>query len=316
MAILAIDYGGTRIKFGLIEKGGKIIAVDQTPADPDGAIQQNLESIRHKAMKSFGKLLHTHTLSGIGIALPSIIDTNTNKVISRYVKYTSAVEFDFNDWAKKTWGLPLALENDARAALIGEWQYGAGKGCDDIVLLTLGTGVGSAVLAGGKLFKGRHLLAGSLIGHTSINIHGGPCNCGFYGCLEKEASTWSLPDLIKSHAHHGESSLTKIESPGYAQLFEEADKGDALAIALLEKSLKAWATGVVNLVHAYDPELIIIGGGIMRQHQRILPYIRKTVDQYAWLPPETTRIVAAQQMDYAGLLGMEYLTHSLNTRSH
>jgi glucokinase len=310
MAILAIDYGGTRIKFGLIEKGGKIIAADQAAAAPDSTIEQNLETIHHKALTSFGRLFPTHPLTGIGIALPSIIDTTTNQVVSRYVKYTSAVGFNFSDWAKRTWDLPLTLENDARAALIGEWQYGAGKGCDDIVLLTLGTGVGSAVLSNGKLFKGKHLLAGSLTGHTSINVHGAPCNCGFYGCLEREASTWSLPDMIKSHAHLAESSLAKIEKPEYIHLFEAAEKGDALATALLEKSLKAWATGVVNLVHAYDPELIIIGGGIMRQHHRILPYIRKTVDQYAWLPPGTTRIVAAQQMDYAGLLGMEYLTQN------
>jgi len=309
MAILAIDYGGTRIKFGLIEKGGKIIAVDHVAADPDGTIRENLASIHHKALISFDK--HLHNLSGIGIALPSIIDSEKNQVVSRYVKYTSAVEFDFNDWAKKTWDLPLAMENDARAALIGEWQYGAGKDCDDIVLLTLGTGVGSAVLSGGKLFKGKHLLAGSLSGHSSINFQGEPCNCGFYGCLEKEASTWSLPQMIKSHPGFVTSSLAKIERPEYIHLFEEADKDDPLAKTLLEKSLKAWATGVVNLVHAYDPDLIIIGGGIMRQQEKILPYIRKTVDQYAWLPPGTTRIAAAQQTDYAGLLGMEYLTNTL-----
>lgn len=316
MAILAIDYGGTRIKFGLLEKEGNIIAVDLVKADPDDTIEKNLDTIHRQALASFAHLLPTHPLTGIGIALPSIVDTKTNRVVSRYVKYTSAAGFDFNDWAKRTWGLPLAMENDARAALIGEWQYGAGKGFDDIVLLTLGTGVGSAVLSGGQLFKGRHLLAGSLTGHTSINVHGAWCNCGFYGCLEKEASTWALPDMIKSHAHLGESSLSAIERPEYLHLFEAAEKGDVLATALLEKSLKAWATGVVNLVHAYDPELIIIGGGIMRQHHRILPFIRKTVDQYAWLPPGTARIVAAQQIDYAGLLGMEYLTHSLNKTSH
>jgi len=312
MAVLSIDYGGTRIKFGLIEKGGEIIAVDYVAADPDGAIEKNLENIQRQAETSFGNHLQTHPLTGIGIALPSIIDTTTNRVVSRYVKYTGAAEFDFNTWAKRTWDLPLALENDARAALVGEWQYGAGKGCNDIVLLTLGTGVGSAVLVEGKLFRGKHLLAGSLTGHISVNIHGGPCNCGFYGCLEKEASTWSLPGMIKSHAHLAESALSKIEKPEYIHLFEAAEKGDTLATALLEKSLKAWATAVVNLVHAYDPDLIIIGGGIMRQQDRILPYIRKTVDQYAWLPPGTTRIAAARQMDYAGLLGMEYLTHSLN----
>jgi len=312
MAVLTIDFGGTRVKFGIIEKGGKIIAVDQVKALPDSSIEDNLKMISRLAQSSFKEHISSHTLSGVGIALPSIVDTQTNRVVSQYVKYTSALEFGFDDWAKGEWGVPLAMENDARAALVGEWQYGAGKGCNDIVLLTIGTGVGSAVLVDGKLFKGRHLVAGNLAGHMSINVNGDPCNCGFFGCLESEASTWALPSIISKQPHLTESSLSKIASPQYSHLFEEAQKGDALAIALVEQSLKAWGTTVINLIHAYDPEMIIIGGGVMRQEQKILPYIQQMVDQYAWLPQGTTRLTAAVQVDYAGLLGMEYLTHNLN----
>lgn len=312
MAVLAIDFGGTRVKFGIIERGGKIIAVDQVKALPASSIEDNLKMIGGRALTSFKEWFSSHSLSGIGIALPSIVDTQANKVVSRYVKYTSALEFDFNEWAKREWGTPLAMENDARAALVGEWQYGAGKGCNDIVLLTLGTGVGSAVLVDGKLFKGRHLLAGSLAGHISINVSGNECNCGFFGCLESEASSWALPSIISRQRGLSESSLSKITSPQYSHLFEEAQKGDALATSLLERSLRAWGTAVVNLIHAYDPEVIIIGGGIMRQEQKILPYIQRMVDRYAWLPAGTTRLAAAIQVDYAGLLGMEYLAHKLN----
>lgn len=310
--VLTIDFGGTRVKFGIIEKGGKVIAVDQVRALPESSIEDNLKMISQQALSSFKGQFSAHSLSGIGIALPSIVDTQAGRVVSRYVKYTSALEFDFADWAGREWGVPLAMENDARAALVGEWQYGAGKGCNDIVLLTIGTGVGSAVLVDGKLFKGRHLLAGNLAGHMSINVNGGPCNCGFFGCLESEASTWALPSIISKQPRRAESSLSKITSPQYSHLFEEAHKGDALAGSLVEQSMRAWGTAVVNLIHAYDPEMIIIGGGVMRQEQKILPYIQRMVDQYAWLPPGTTRLAAAMQVDYAGLLGMEYLTHNLN----
>jgi len=310
--VLTIDFGGTRVKFGIIEKGGKVIAVHQVRALPESSIEDNLKMISQQALSSFKGQFSSHSLSGIGIALPSIVDTEAGRVVSRYVKYTSALEFDFADWAGREWGVPLAMENDARAALVGEWQYGAGKGCNDIVLLTIGTGVGSAVLVDGKLFKGRHLLAGNLAGHMSINVNGGPCNCGFFGCLESEASTWALPSIISKQPRLAESSLSKITSPQYSHLFEEAHKGDALAGSLVEQSMRAWGTAVVNLIHAYDPEMIIIGGGVMRQEQKILPYIQRMVDQYAWLPPGTTRLAAAMQVDYAGLLGMEYLTHNLN----
>jgi glucokinase len=283
MAALTIDFGGTNVKFGIVEKGGEIVAVDQVRALPDSSIEDNLEMISKQSLISFKAYLASHSLSGIGIALPSIVDTQANRVVSRYVKYTSAKEFDFSGWASKEWGVPLAMENDARAALVGEWQYGAGKGCNDIVLLTLGTGVGSAVLVDGKLFKGRHMLAGSMAGHISINVHGESCNCGFFGCLEREASTWALPSIIKKHAQLSGSSLSGIAKPEYSHLFEEAQKGDALALALLEQSLKAWGTAVVNLIHAYDPEMIIIGGGVMRQQQTILSYMRRMVDQYAFI---------------------------------
>ncbi len=316
MAALTIDFGGTSVKFGIVEKGGEIVAVDQVRALPDSSIEDNLEMISKQSLISFKAYLSSHSLSGIRIALPSIVDTQANRVVSRYVKYTSAKEFDFSGWARREWGVPLAMENDARAALVGEWQYGAGKGCNDIVLLTLGTGVGSAVLVDGKLFKGRHLLAGSMAGHISINVHGEPCNCGFFGCLEREASTWALPSIIKKHAQSAGSSLSGIAVPEYSHLFEQAQKGDALAIALLEQSLKAWGTAVVNLIHAYDPEMIIIGGGIMRQQQTILSYMQRMVDQYAWLPAGTTKLAAAVQVDYAGLLGLEYLTHTLNTTNN
>jgi glucokinase len=312
MAVLTIDFGGTRVKLGIIERGGEIIAVDQLNALPECSIEENLEMISHQAHSTFKEYLSSNVLSGIGIALPSIVDPRSNRVVSRYVKYTSASEFDFDDWAKKEWGLPLLLENDARAALVGEWQYGAGRGCNDIVLLTIGTGVGSAVLLDGQIFRGTHLLAGSLAGHMSIHLDGNPCNCGYFGCLETEASTWALPSIIERQALLAESSLSKISLPQYSHLFEEAGKGDTLAVSLVEHSLKAWGVAVVNLIHAYDPEMIIIGGGVMRQKEMILPYIQGMVDRYAWLPPGTTRLVPAVQVDHAGLLGMEYLTHNLN----
>jgi len=311
MAIIAMDMGGTSIKVGIIGEGGNIISISKLEAAPNDGIEKNLNQIsKYIAQILSEKNISRVQLKAIGISVPSIVDDN-NRVLSRYVKYTDANEFDFNSWAKKEWGLPIAVENDARAALIGEWKYGAGKGYNDIALLTLGTGVGSAVLSEGKLYKGKHFLAGSMSGHISINYDGDPCNCGFFGCLETEASTWALPGIAARHPLFNKSSLSKIEKPEFIHLFDEADKGDELAEVLLKQCLKAWGTCAVNIVHAHDPELIIIGGGIMKQQSQILPFLQQMVDEYAWLPAGTIKIVAAQQIVYAGLLGMEYLAHSL-----
>ncbi|MEO6221410.1 MAG: ROK family protein [Ginsengibacter sp.] len=311
MAVIAIDMGGTRIKFGIIGEGGNIISIAKLEATPDESIETNLRQISNRITALLSeKNISREQLKAIGISVPSIVDEN-NRVLSRYVKYTDANEFDFNLWAKNEWSLPIAVENDARAALIGEWKYGAGKGYNNIALLTLGTGVGSAVLSEGKLYKGKHFLAGSMSGHMSINYNGVPCNCGFLGCLETEASTWALPDIAARHSLFNESSLSKIEKPEFIHLFEEADKGDELANVLFQQCLKAWGTCVVNIVHAHDPELIIVGGGVMKQQSKILPFLQQMTDEYAWLPAGTIKIVAAQQIVYAGLLGMEYLAHSV-----
>jgi glucokinase len=312
MAAIVMDMVGTRIKFGIINEGGNIISISKLEAAPNESIEKILDQIN----TCIAALLSEKKISGkqlkaIGISVPSIVDTNTNRVLSRYVKYTDANEFDFNSWAKKEWGLPIAVENDARAALIGEWKYGAGKGYNDIALLTLGTGVGSAVLSDGKLYKGTHFLAGSMSGHISINYDGDPCNCGFFGCLETEASTWALPRIASIHPLFNKSSLSRIKKPEFIHLFEADDKGDELAGILLKQCLKAWGTTVVNIIHAHDPGLIIIAGGIMKRQSQIIPFLQHMADEYACLPAGTIKIVAAQQVMYAGLLGMEYLAHSL-----
>lgn len=304
--------GGTRVKLGFIEEG-KLLFTSKLEAQPDKDIEENLNIVSHEVQR----LLNSHSVSrrelgGIGISFPCIVDSHSNRVLSNYVKYKDAHQFDFNAWADEHWDLPIVIENDARAALLGEWIHGAGKGYKNIVLLTLGTGVGSAVLNEGQLLRGKNYLAGNMAGHMSINMAGHACNCGFFGCLETEASTWALPEKAARHPLYSQSTLSHIGQPEFSHLFQEADNGDTLAKHLLQDCLKAWGVCAVNMVHAYDPEVIIIGGGIMKREEYILPYVQQMVDKYAWLSPGTTKILAAQQVEYAGLLGMDYLVSRLN----
>ena len=312
MITVAVDLGGTRVKLGFIEKG-KLLFTSKLEARPNRTIEESLEDVSLHVEQ----LLREHSLSqndlgGIGISFPGIVNSRANRVVSKYVKYTNAHQFDFNAWAAARWSLPVSVENDAHAALLGEWIYGAGKGYNSIVLLTLGTGVGSAVMLEGQLLKGKNYLAGNLAGHLSINSDGHDCNCGFFGCLETEASTWVLPQKARRDPMYKESSLAGLEQLEFAHLFEHADQGDPLAEKLLEDCLKNWGVCAVNMVHAYDPEVIIVGGGIMKRSASIIPYLQNMVDKYAWLDPGTTKIVGAQQIEYAGLLGMDYLVSKLN----
>jgi glucokinase len=279
----------------------------QMPANAEARLEMNLA----KASEGLKGLLDKNKiparqLEGIGVSFPGIVDTNENCVVSRYVKYGDAAGFDFNDWAQKRWGLPLGLENDARAALVGEWQYGAGRDYDNIAMITLGTGLGSAVLLNGRLLRGHNFIAGNLWGHISVNLNGTLCNCGNIGCLETEASAWILDKKFKGYAGYEHSRLNDANI-SFADIFQAAAEGDRIATELMNHCLHAWGTCAVSMVHAYDPEVLVISGGLMHQASIILPHLQMMIDKYSWLRPGTTRVLKSQQQVYAALLGLEYL---------
>ena len=304
---IGIDMGGTRIKIGLVSKG-TIVAASVISASAHVTLEERLEQIADHidAMLTENNCAPT----GIGIAFPGIVDSDKRIILSRYVKYPDAQNVNLSGWSKRRFGVGFEIENDARAALIGEWQYGAGRGCDNLVLVTLGTGFGTAALIHGKLLKGKHYHAGNLGGHISINFHGDDCNCGSVGCVETEGSTWALQRNITKDPEYATSALSAVSDVNFNTLFEFADQGDALAIRVRENCLNAWATGILNLILSYDPERIVIGGGIMKGNDLIIPQVRNLINRDSWINYYPIDLAVAQQVEYAGILGMYYI---LNT---
>ena len=307
---IGVDMGGTKIKLGLMHDG-KVEAHSSLAASSHVNLATRLEEIGDKV----DELLEAHNAQpvGIGIAFPGIVDNIRHKILSKYVKYPDARDFDFSHWAFNRWKIPVAVENDAKAALVGEWQFGNGKGCNDLVLITLGTGVGSAVMIEGKLLSGRNFVAGNLGGHMTINLHGKTCNCGGIGCLETESSTWALADEVKSAPELSASSLSHELDIDFKSLFKHAANGDGLALRIRDKCIKAWSLGTINLIHAFDPERIVVGGGIMESHQLVLPQIRRMIAAHSWVKDNPPELVAAAHPQKAGMLGMYYLL-TLNKR--
>ncbi len=305
---VGVDMGGTRIKIGLVGNG-ELIAAASIPASAHVSLAQRLDEIAVEV----NALLETHrcTPIGIGIAYPGIVDAQQKKILSKYVKYPDARNIDLEAWARDKWNIPLAIENDARAALVGEWQYGAGKNCSDLVLITLGTGVGSAALMDGKLVRGRYHLAGNLGGHMSINLHGSECNCGHTGCVESEASTWALKKIATGSPGFKASALSREPEIDFNTVFRLAREGDELAMRIRENCLKAWSFAIVNLILAYDPQRVVIGGGIMKSKDLIIPYVEKMIAKDNWINDNLIELVSAEQVEYAGILGMYYLTTQL-----
>jgi len=307
MVNIGVDLGGTSIKIGLV-KAGKVLIHTEIEAEADISFADKLPHIKQSIDQLLrDKKLFKSDLGGIGMAFPSIVDSKKMKILSKYVKYADADNIDLQKWARDAWGIPLLLENDARAALVGEWQMGAGRGARNLVFISLGTGVGSAVIIDGKLLKGAHFLAGNLGGHMIINFKGEPCNCGSFGCVETEASGWVLAQKFGDYPGLKQKEWAKDAPISFESIFTQAKKGDMLAKEIRDRCLKAWAAATINLVHAFDPEVIVMGGGIMKSKDQILPFIQEYVDTYTWLPPGTIKIVPAQQVKLAGIIGMAYL---------
>lgn len=309
-AVIAIDLGGTRIKLGLVS-GGNVLLTDRMNAQSDRGLQPRLPQIRD----AVDRLLATAGVSasdliGMSVAVPGIVDPVNRRVLSINDKYADAPQLALTDWAMDTWNVPLFLENDTRAALLGEWQYGSGRGYANVVLITLGTGIGTSAVIEGQLLRGKHFQAGILGGHFIQDTSGNRCNCGTIGCAEAQASTWQLSQRAVAHAAYPQSLLAQCDGIDYEAVFRCATQGDALATQLRNESIAVWATCAYNLMQAYDPEVLILGGGVMASRDVIIPPIQHRLNQNAWATWGNVAVVPSLLTDSAALLGAAYLAYN------
>jgi glucokinase len=306
MIIAGVDIGGTTIKVG-ISIDEELRELTRIPADSAGTLSAKLPELTQCIEALCAKHDTRRKPDAIGIAFPSIVDSDRKRITTRYVKFPDATEVDLAGWAMDTWGIPLAMENDARAALVAEWQYGAGKGHDNIVMCTLGTGFGSAAVCNGQLLKGAHYIAGNLGGHMIIDFKGEGCNCGGIGCVETHGSSWMLEERFGNRPELISSGFRERSALNFENVFRFAGAGDAFALEIRDHAISAWSAGVANLVHAFDPSIVIIGGGVMQSSDVILPQIQAFIDKYTWPEPGTYEIVPASLEQQAGVVGMSYL---------
>jgi glucokinase len=300
---LAVDIGGTHANCGVVENENTLgcESIDIATATNIRAVLSRIAEVFHNLMKRHS--LSPHDIRGIAVGFPGLVDSRIGRVVSTNKKYDDAPEVDFCAWGREALGLPLRIENDARMALLGESYAGAARGFADVVMMTLGTGIGGVAMIEGRLLRGKHAQAGCLGGHIPVQFNGRPCTCGGIGCAEAEASGWSLPGIVKDFPGTAESSLSKHPHVGFKQLFEEAARGDKVALAIRDRCLSVWAADAVALVHAYDPEVIVIGGGVMESANIIIPYVESHVHKYAWTPWGKVRIRPAGLANNAALVG-------------
>jgi glucokinase len=306
--ILACDVGGTRIKLGLV-RGIRLLVQSEIDAKAKNGLASALDRIAKTAFLLCRKAgIEPQVLDGFGLSFPGIIEPRTQKILSTPAgKFDDAKNLNLPEIIERLLGLPAHICNDANAALAGEWLFGAARGCRSAVMMTLGTGIGASAIIDGVPLRGQHGQAGCLGGHLTANLDGQVCPCGNIGCSESEASTWALPGQARAHPDFATSRLARLKTIDYAAVFRAAAEGDAVAVALRDRAIHVWSAALVNLIHAYDPEVAVIGGGIMRSGKIILSALRHHVSKHAWTPWGNVKIKPAVLGNDAGMFGVASL---------
>jgi glucokinase len=284
--VIGVDVGGTKILAGLIARDGTVVGHREypTPIENEDALLDGLEA----AVREF----LDQSVLAVGFGIPSQIDQRHGIALGSVNIPLRGVPF--RQKMADRLGLPIGMDNDANAAAIAEWHAGAGRGTTDMVMLTLGTGVGGGLILGGKPYRG-WFGAGAEIGHMVIVHDGVPCRCGGHGHLESYASGKAADELA-------------AEAFGPAadahRLVRLAREGDPLAIRILTGIGEHLGSGIASLVNIFNPELIVVGGGFAAAGELLFEPAKKIADREVLVSVrDSYRIVRAELGTSAGMIG-------------
>lgn len=296
---IGIDLGGTHVRCARVDAEGRILAAERRQTSQAGP-----EAVMRQMADLVGRLREPGT-RGVGIGVPGAIDAATGTVLNipalagwGHVPLAEAVS--------RASGLPCLLENDAKAAALGEWRAGAGRGCDNLAYVTVGTGIGGGMIVDGRLIRGIGGLAGE-VGHTHVTDSSEPCACGRYGCWQAVASGTALAGRARAAVAAEPSSRIAVLAGGEAvtafHVAQAAREGDERALALLADFARLLGMGFANVQHCYSPSRIIMGGGMSALFDLLQADMASALRAglLAGFPP--AEILAAELGDDAGLVG-------------
>ena len=301
---IGIDLGGTNIAVGVVNEQYEIVAHHSVPTlatRPAAEVIADMGDAVDSALAKAG--VSAADCESIGIGSPGTCDSEKGVVVRAY----NLGWFDVPVCAMlhERFGIPVRLSNDANCAALAETVAGAAIGCKNMVLITLGTGVGGGIIIDGEIYAGMRS-AGAELGHTLLVLDGEQCTCGRRGCWETYASATALiRQAQQAAADHPESLLAQAGEITGLAVFQAADKGDAAAQAVIDRYCVYVAAGFTDLVNSLAPEMILLGGGISRQGERILSPIREYVvnNCFGQKDGAVPVIKAAKLGNEAGIIG-------------
>jgi len=306
--VVGVDLGGTKIAVGLFTSG-KLTLQHLQPTRAQEGTQAVIEGLRQAISQLVSQAgIDFSQLRGIGLAAAGAIDSH-NGVVTLSPNLPGWRNIPLRQIMKDSLGVPIYLINDANAAALGEYLFGAGQNVPNLVYVTVSTGIGGGIIINGEVYEGISGAAGE-VGHMTIDINGLACNCGSNGCLETLASGAALAREARRHIEAGEGVAILEASGGdlgqvsAKAVFLAAQRGDRLAGELIRQTGFYLGVGLTNLVNIFNPELIIVGGGLSNMGEWLLKPARDVVRKRAYeISASAVRIVPAALGNDSGLIG-------------
>jgi glucokinase len=305
---LGFDIGGTRTKAGVVSDAGEVRSehVAVTGHEPFEMVWQRMLAYADEAVADEGAA----GLRGVGIAAPGLVEPSFG-VRNLPGKVQGIEDFPMRERLEAHLGVPARCINDGAAATLAEWRFGAAQGHEDVVGLTIGTGIGAGAIIGGRPLATRNLAGGVSFGHATIAIGGRTCLCGNIGCAETLVSANAVVGRMRDYvARKVPSTITEAyeHDPGaitFKTLVEGVDAGDRVAQEIMQHFCRDLGATIVTAIHAYDPEVVVLAGGPMAQADHFLPQVQAYVDRYAFRYPKerVIPIRRAERSVHAGVLG-------------
>jgi glucokinase len=304
---IGVDLGGTKIEIARVDVEGRLSQRLRRPTN----IQRGPAAVKAEIVAAVRDLQQgaSSRLVGVGVGVAGQVDSKRGMV--RFAPNLAWRDESLQPDLKQALGLPVVIVNDVRAATLGEWLYGAGQGCNDLICLFVGTGIGGGVVSGGQLLSGCSNTAGEL-GHITIDMHGPSCHCGNRGCLEALAGGWAIArqakeavianpvagaSLLKMAGGHSDAITAEVVA-------QAAKASDPLALDLIDHVAQALIAGVVSLVHAFNPCRLILGGGVIEGLPELIGRVERGMRQQALAAAsEPLQVLPARLHNDAAVVG-------------
>ena len=310
---IGIDVGGTNVKIALVDGEGKIIYSNSVPTYAQMGYEYTVNNIK-QAIRDLMKETNTDAkeIEGIGFDFPGQVDYKTG-VVKLAPNIPGWVNVPIAQMIEEEFNIPTRIDNDLRCAALGELKFGAGKGCENFVCITVGTVICSGLVINGQLVRGAANAAGE-IGHIKLQMNGGPiCGCGDTGCLEAFASGPSIVAMAQEYLKGGKSTKFREMAGADGEITpyivaKAAEAGDPVAKRIFEIVGTYIGMGLVSVINLLNPEKVIIGGGVAAAGDLLLDPIRKTIKERAMVVAgNSVEIVPAELGNSAGVIGASML---------